>query len=102
MNGIQMTDFDLDVKVGRDPSGKIVTGLAVGDILAQNQALILQLHKGELHEDPSVGVGISDMLLDSDLANWKREIREQMELDGQKVENITLTPDMLAIEAKYL
>lgn len=101
MNGIQMTDYDIDVKVLRDSSGKIVSGMVVGDILAQNQALILQLHKGELKEDPSVGVGISDMLLDSDLQNWSREIREQMELDGQTVDRIILTNDELRIEARY-
>lgn len=96
-----MTDYDIDVKVQRDSSGKIVSGMVVGDILAQNQALILQLHKGELKEDPSVGVGISDMLLDSDLQNWSREIREQMELDGQTVDRIILTNDELRIEARY-
>lgn len=96
-----MTDYDIDVKVLRDSSGKIVSGMVVGDILAQNQALILQLHKGELKEDPSVGVGISDMLLDSDLQNWSREIREQMELDGQTVDRIILTNDELRIEARY-
>lgn len=101
MNGIQITDYDIDVKVLRDSSGKIVSGMVVGDILAQNQALILQLHKGELKEDPSVGVGISDMLLDSDLQNWSREIREQMELDGQTVDRIILTNDELRIEARY-
>lgn len=101
MNGIQITDYDIDVKVLRDSSGKIVSGMVVGDILAQNQALILQLHKGELKEDPSVGVGISDMLLDSDLQNWSREIREQMELDGQTVDRIVLTENELTIDARY-
>lgn len=96
-----MTDYDIDVKVQRDSSGKIVSGMVVGDILAQNQALILQLHKGELKEDPSVGVGISDMLLDNDLQTWSREIREQMELDGQTVNRIVLTENELTIEARY-
>ena len=96
-----MTDYDIDVKVQRDSSGKIVSGMVVGDILAQNQALILQLHKGELKEDPSIGVGISDMLLDSDLQNWSREIREQMELDGQTVDRIVLTENELTIDARY-
>ena len=31
--------------------------LALGDTLRQNQALLLLLHKGELKERPSVGVG---------------------------------------------
>lgn len=96
-----MTDFDIDVEVVKDSYSRIVSGMVLGDILAQNQAAILTLHKGELHEDPSVGVGISDMLLDENLQLWKREIREQLELDGQKVSSIILTISTLQIEATY-
>ncbi len=101
MIGIQLKDGDLEIKVERDSSGKILSGLALGDILCQNQALILQLHKGELHEDPSVGVGISDILLDNDFQMWKREIREQMELDGQKVSSVKIDSENILIDSKY-
>ena len=101
MNGIQITDYDLAVNVTRDTSGKITGGLVIGDILRQNQALLLVLHKGELKSDPSVGVGISDMLLDHNLRIWKKEIREQMELDGQKVDSIQITYAGLVIDSKY-
>lgn len=101
MNGIQLIDYDLAVDVTRDTSGKIAGGLVIGDILRQNQALILLLHKGELKSDPSVGVGISDMLLDHNLQIWKKEIREQMELDGQKVDSVQITASGLVIDSKY-
>lgn len=101
MNGIQLTDYDLAVDVMRDTSGKIAGGLVIGDILRQNQALILLLHKGELKSDPSVGVGISDMLLDHNLQVWKKEIREQMELDGQKVDSVQITASGLVIDSTY-
>ena len=101
MNGIQITDYDLAVNVTRDTSGKITGGLVIGDILRQNQALILVLHKGELKSDPSVGVGISDMLLDHNLRIWKKEIREQMELDGEKVDSIQITSAGLVIDSRY-
>ena len=94
-------DYDLAVDVRRDASGKIVGGLVVGEILRQNQALILVMHKGELKSDPSVGVGISDMLLDYNLPRWKKEIREQMELDGQKVDSVQITTSGLVIDSKY-
>ena len=94
-------DYDLAVDVRRDASGKITGGLVVGDILRQNQALILVMHKGELKSDPSVGVGISDMLLDYNLPIWKKEIREQMELDGQKVDSVQITTSGLVIDSKY-
>lgn len=101
MNGIQLTDYDLTVNVLRDSSGKISGGLVIGDILRQNQALILLLHKGELKSDPSVGVGISDMLLDHNLQIWKREIREQMELDGQKVDSVDVSASGITVDAEY-
>lgn len=101
MNGIQLTDYDLTVNVLRDSSGKIAGGLVIGDILRQNQALILLLHKGELKSDPSVGVGISDMLLDHNLQIWKREIREQMELDGQTVNSVDISAAGITVDAEY-
>lgn len=101
MKGIQMVDYDLDIKVVHDASGRIVSGLVVGDILHQNQALILVFHKGDLKDDVSVGVGIDRMTLDNDRLTWSREIREQLEMDGQKVENVTVTDKSIKIKADY-
>ena len=100
MTGIQLTDYDIAVKVVKDSAGMIASGLVLGDILAQNQGLILQ-HKGELHEDPSVGVGIEDMLLDRSSGKWEREIREQLELDGQKVNSVEITGTQILIDSNY-
>ena len=96
-----MVDYDLDIKVVHDASGRIVSGLVVGDILHQNQALILVFHKGDLKDDVSVGVGIDRMTLDNDRLTWSREIREQLEMDGQKVENVTVTDKSIKIKASY-
>ena len=46
MIGIQLTDYDVNIDVKRDGDGHIASGLVLGDILAQNQALILSMHKG--------------------------------------------------------
>lgn len=102
MNGIQMTDYDLDIKVVTDASGRIQSGLVVGDILHQNQALILIFHKGDLKDDVSVGVGIDRMLLDNDRLSWSREIREQLEMDGQKVKYVQVTDKTIKIDARYV
>lgn len=102
MNGIQMIDYDLDVQVVRDSAGRIVSGLVVGDILHQNQALILAFHKGDLKDDVSVGVGIDRMLLDNDVLAWKREIREQLEMDGQTVEEVAIDNKSIKINAQYV
>lgn len=71
------------------------------DILQQNQALLLLLHKGELKERPAVGVGISDMLLDNDPIYWRTSIKEQLEMDGQKVGSVKIMRDGIQIESTY-
>lgn len=102
MIGIQLKDNDLDIKVQKDTTGRIVSGLVLAETLPQNQALILQLHKGELKDDISVGVGISDMLLDGDIQGWRSEIREQMEMDGQTVNSVQITPGgTIIIDSEY-
>jgi hypothetical protein len=101
MRGIQLTDFDLFVDVVRDSSGRITSGLVVGDILYQNQALILAFNKGDLKADVSVGVGIGRMVLDNERLTWQREIQEQLEMDGQKVESIKITDKSIYIKATY-
>ena len=102
MNGIQITDFDPDIKALQDNAGRIVSGLVVGDILHQNQALILALHKGDLKDDVSVGVGIDRMILDNDRLTWSREIREQLEMDGQTVESVVVDDKTIKIKASYV
>ena len=101
MNGIQLIDFAPVIKVRRDAQGKILTGLQVGDILRQNQALILALNKGELKERPPVGCGIADMLLDNDPLYWRSLIRQQLEMDRQKVNSVKLTLKSIDIDANY-
>lgn len=75
--------------------------LALGDTLCQNQALLLILHKGEQKERPAVGVGISDMLLDNDPIFWRTAIKEQLEMDGQKVGKVKITESGIDIDSEY-
>lgn len=102
MTGIQLTDYDLAVDVRRDDDGRISDGLVVGDILYQNQALILAFRKGDLKDDVSVGVGISRMLLDNERLTWQREIQEQLEMDGQQVSSVEITDREIKIKARYV
>lgn len=101
MNGIQLTNYEPEIQVRRGRDGKIASGLVVGDTLRQNQALILLLHKGELKEWPAIGGGISDMLLDNDPIYWRTIIREQLEMDGQKVNSVKITRTGISIDATY-
>lgn len=101
--GILLNDqYDLQIRPVRASSGKIVSGFLIGNTLYQNQAMILISHPGEFTEMPELGVGIEDMLLDNDYLMWKRQIRLNMEADGQRVDNIIFSKNKrLKIEADY-
>jgi hypothetical protein len=100
--GIQLNgEFDLEIRV-RTQNGKILSGLCVGDVTYQNQAMILLAQKGEYKEFPTVGAGINDICNDSDLQEWKREITAQIEGDGQRIEKLTLTENEFDLKAKYI
>lgn len=93
MTGIQL-DNNYDIRV-RDGT------MSVGETTAQNQALIIGSQKGEWKEQPAVGVGIADMLLDHNPLAWRQEIREQLEIDGQQVNDIQITKQGITVDAHY-
>lgn len=101
MIGIQLTDYEPRITIKKDELGLITQGLTLGDTLRQNQAVILAMHQGELKERPMMGVGVSDMLLDNDPIYWRTKIKEQLEMDGQKVDSVKISKAGLAIESKY-
>ena len=102
MIGIQLSsDYALQIRLQRDEAGRILSGLVLGEILAQNQALILLIHPGELKESPALGCGISDMLFDHQPLFWRTRIREQLEMDGEKVSQVTITTTGIHIDAHY-
>lgn len=101
MQGITLIDFDLKVEPLLDNDNKIMSGLVLGDVLRQNQALILMLNQGELKERPEVGVGIENMLLSNDPLYWRTIIAEQLEADKQKVVTIKITRQGIVIDASY-
>lgn len=101
--GIFLNDgYDVQVAPARDGTGKIVSGVHVGDTLYQNTAVILVCQPGEIKEEPLLGVGIEDMVLDSDYAHWRRQIRLNLERDKQRVRNIQFSKnEQLKIDASY-
>lgn len=101
MNGIQLTDYNPAISIQRNLDGQITQGFVVADILAQNQALILQLYPGELKEYPAVGCGIEAMLLDNDPLYWRSVIKEQLAMDNQQVESVSITTSAINIKSKY-
>jgi hypothetical protein len=95
-------DYDLKLNIQRNASNKITSGLLLGNTLYQNQALILILQAGELKLNPIVGVGIENIVADNDVLAWRKNIRQQMELDGQKVKEVSFDKDLkLKLDAAY-
>ena len=92
---------DLDIRVVRDSDGKIVQGLRVGDITKQNTAIILYMQPGELKEQPTVGVGINNMLLDKDFLLYKHKIRQQLDAKGMQVNHLEISNQNIEINASY-
>lgn len=92
---------DVEIKVVRDDEGKIVQGLQLGDITNQTVSLILKMHPGELKEQPTVGVGIANSLLDHDYLLLKHKIRQQLKTEGMQVNHLEINGQNIEINAEY-
>lgn len=110
--GIQLNDHNdpegtgevMDLKVApiRAGDGKIVRGLVVGNILQQNQALILIARPGDLKFVPTLGVGIEDALLGDEFLSFRHKIRANFATDGLKVSRLDFYPNRpFKVEATY-
>lgn len=107
--GIQINDstnslesIDLKIDVIRDTDGLITQGLVVGDIMNQNQALILIANPGEFKFSPTLGVAIDELILDNDYLRMRHRIREHFAKDGLKVKSLQLSEGKpLIIDASY-
>ncbi|MBS2100713.1 hypothetical protein [Carboxylicivirga linearis] len=58
----------------------------------QHVELLLVLHKGELKENPTIGVGLSNFIgkQTTSKANMKREIKVGLQADNYKVKTIDI------------
>lgn len=87
-----------------DDNGNIVVrsgSLAIGETTSQNQRIILEAEKGEIKEDPLLGVGVSSYLDDDDTSAFLREVRTNLRRDGQKVHSCKFVDGKLQLDAGY-
>ena len=92
---------DFDINAVRNSEGKIIQGLYLGDVTKQNTAVILYMQPGELKEQPTVGVGIDNMLLDKNFLLYKHKIRQQLDVEGMRVNHLEINGQYIEINAKY-
>lgn len=95
--GILFTnDFELDISTLRDAGG-FLSGLQIGNVALQNQKIIINASKGEIKEDPLMGVGLNAFVDSEDSNALMREIRSQLHRDGQKLISVSLKDKTIEI-----
>jgi hypothetical protein len=59
------------------------------------------MQPGELKEQPTVGVGINNMLLDKDYLLYKHKIRQQLDVEDMQIKQLEITRQNIEINANY-
>ena len=99
-NGVQ--NIDLKINVIRDGGGLITSGLVVGNVLRQNQAIIIIANPGEFPFSPTLGVAIDELLLDNDYLRMRHRMRDHLSKDGMKVKTLEFSEKkQMQLEAYY-
>lgn len=77
-----LRDYDIEMRSG---------DFRYGDTSQQDAFILIQAHKGQFYQYPTIGVGIASKISATvDIVETKRAIREQLEDDGLKVNEIYL------------
>ena len=91
--GMQLDEASNDLKIENK-------SIVLGETLPQNEYLLLVGNRADFKTDPTLGVGINEMLNDNDLLSWKRKIREGLQADGMRVDTISMSRDGKITELK--
>lgn len=98
MNGILIDDTnDLLVKPTYDDSGLIASGLQIGNIDYQRCRLIIEAHKGEFKEVPTLGFGIDGYLKEGieKKQQFINELTKELKTDGFANAKVTVGDSLL-------
>ena len=91
-----------DLLLNSNKDLQIVNGdLAIGYSDEQQQKVLLVMKKGELKQDPDVGVGLSFQLKDDDVSDLLTSVRQQFTKDGMKVKKVSFENNQLNVDASY-
>lgn len=107
--GIQQIDsadegllWDLKINPQTDANGMITSGLVIGATLPQNIANLLAMFPGEIKTLPTVGVGLTGELLNTDLLGIRHRIRAVFPEDGLRIKKLDLYDlAKIDIDAEY-
>lgn len=85
--GIQLGESgDLAVRVVRDSSGLITSGLMIGESDFDHISMIVESSKGDFKDYPVIGVGKQYLKTVGRAAEMRADVQTQLELDGYKAD----------------
>lgn len=91
-----------DLLLNSNKDLQIVSGdLIIGSSDEQQQKVLLVMKKGELKQDPDVGVGLSLQLKDDDVSDLLTSVRQQFSKDGMVVKQVAFNNNQLNVDASY-
>ncbi len=91
-----------DILLGSNRDLLVVNGdFVIGDSDEQQQNMLLITKKGELKQNPDVGVGLSSFLKDDDTGSLITEVNRQFTKDGMIVRAVKYVKEILSIDASY-
>ncbi len=94
MKGILLDNNDLAIQPVRDANGLITSGLVLGDTAYQECSLIIESHKGEFKEYPSLGFGIDSYLKQTtkDMTRFVTDLKKELKSDNKDAK-VTVNAD---------
>ncbi|MDP1812330.1 MAG: hypothetical protein Q8K66_13090 [Sediminibacterium sp.] len=87
---------DIIIDANNEPlivNGDFVVGVSDG----QHLQMLLQLQKGELKQYPDVGVGMTKYINGNVDGRLRKEIKEQLEMDGYDSRGLKINGDQIEI-----
>lgn len=91
-----------DILLGSNRDLLVVDGdFVIGISDEQQQNMLLITKKGELKQNPDVGVGLTSFLKDDDTGSLISEVNRQFTKDGMIVRAVRFLKDKLFIDASY-
>jgi len=99
MKGILLNeDGYLMITVKCDSEGKILSGLAIGDVDGQIAEHVLRAYPGEFKEVPTIGAHVGSMLGGTADPFWRGRAKEMLRTQRVNVKRIEINGDNIIVE----
>lgn len=100
--GTQLADMPVDILLDNNEDIRANGDFVAGESSLQHQLLLLYSEKGEWKESPQRGVGTRRYLEASDQQGLVREIGQEFNIDGMRINKLAVNFPEIDIEAMYV